>query len=339
MSLSWKDPTLPIDPLHFLERQVEAGFYWLDIATQKTVWSNGVYELLNLVPGEVVPSREAVRRLIHPDDRRPSDEVDRMYSSGRPFRIEYRIIMRDRRVRWISNQGDFLMDAAGKPATVVGVLRNVDANHHSVELIDDYSQRLSAMPKLFHAAAWITTPEAIVTYVSNWEASGLAQAEPVGSRLIDLVHEGDRAHSRQAWQKANELREEFCCEHRMLHVDGTYRWYRCNALPTKSRDGSIREWAGLTIDIHDEKTGRAVLKAEAKPTGAQIRAARSILRLSVKDLSDSTGVPVGIIRRIEDVDGAVNDGTQISSLLRTELEKRGTVFLFPAGLKPAVCPA
>ena len=338
MQFSWSDDLLPITPLRFLEQHVEAGFYWLDIASQKTVWSDGIYDLLNLVPGEVVPSREALRRLIHPDDRRPVDEIDRMYTSGRPFHIEYRIITPDRRLRWISNRGEFLMDLAGKPSTVVGILQNVDVSHRSNELIDDYRQRLATMPKLFHAAAWIATPDAILTYVSNWEAASLALAETVGSKLMDLLHQDDQAHSRAIWQAAKERGEEFICEHRMLHNDGSYHWYRSNALPAKSMDGSIREWAGLTVDIHYEKTGESFQKADAAATGAQIRAARSILRLSVKDLSDVTGVPIGTIRRIEDTDGIAKDEQNVSTQLRTELEKRGTVFIFPAGLKPAVCP-
>ena len=44
------------------------------------------------------------------------------------------------------------------------------------------------------------------------------------------------------------------------------------------------------------------------------------------------------IRRIEDTDGVAKDEQNTSTQIRTELEKRGTVFIFPAGLKPAVCP-
>ena len=302
-------------------------------------WSKGVYDVLNIDPGDVVPSRAAIRELVHPDDRRPHDEMDRLYASGNSFEIEYRIIMRDRRVRWIRNQGEFLMDAEGKPNSVFGILSDVHAPHVAADVIDDFRRRFNTLLKLRTAIVWTAGPDGNITSIPDWKTAFACDEEPLGLKMQEIIHSDDRDRSREEWAAAISIGHRYIAEHRMLNINGSYRWYRCSALPIKNPNGKVREWLGVSIDIDDEKTGGAIKGIGLPATGAQIRAARSILRLSVKDISDISGVPSSTIRRIEDIDGTSDENAQVSLQLRVLLEQRGVNFLFPAGLKPAVCPA
>lgn len=339
MLSSWNETSHFADGFHFLEQRVGVGLYWFDIATQKMNWSDGVYDVLNVVRGKVMPSRGAIRELIHPEDRRPLDEMDRLYTSGHPFHIEYRIIMRDRRIRWISNHGEFLMDADGKPKTVMGILRDVNADHVAADMIEDYRRRFNTLLKLRTATAWTASPDGMLTSIHDWKSAFGCDEEPLGLKMLEIMHPDDREQAHADWAAAIANAENYRSEHRILDADRNYRWYRCTALPIKSSNGKVREWLGITVDIDAEKTGGSIKKKDAAATGAQIRGGRSIVRLSVKDLSDLSGVPVGTIRRIEETDGAAKDDGRVLSILRERLEERGVVFLFPVGVKPAVAPA
>lgn len=340
MSFSWNNDSLPINPLHFLEQQTGAGLYLLDVATNKMVWSDGVYEILDIARGQVLPSRNAIRDVIHPEDRRPLDEMDRLYSSGNAFRIEYRIITRDRRVRWVSNQGEFLMDQAGKPASVFGIFRDVTTAHHSAETVNDYRERLNTILKLQKGIPWTATRDGYLTSVPGWETVFGSSEEPLGLKILEIVHPSDQEKSREDWAAAISSGDEYVAEHRVLSQNGIYRWRRCSALPIRTSSGIIREWLGITIDIDDVKTGGAFKGANTTATGAQIRAGRSILRLSVRDLSERSGISIGVIRRLEEIDGFAFDSSDrcASATLRAQMEKLGLSFIFPDGLKPAVCP-
>lgn len=71
-------------------------------------------------------------------------------------------------------------------------------------------------------------------------------------------------------------------------------------------------------------------------TGAQIRAARGLLNMSVSKLADDTGLAINTIRRAE----STNDIPSITEgnlrLLKTTLEAEGIVFLAAGELGPGV---
>ena len=72
------------------------------------------------------------------------------------------------------------------------------------------------------------------------------------------------------------------------------------------------------------------------PSGAQLRAARGLLNLSVAELADRTGLAINTIRRAESTNGtpAVTDANL--RLLTATLETAGVVFIDASDLGPGV---
>lgn len=63
-------------------------------------------------------------------------------------------------------------------------------------------------------------------------------------------------------------------------------------------------------------------------TSEQIRAARAVLRMSLEDLSDISGVPAATIIAIEATDGAIGDNVRgPAAPLRRALEDAGITFI------------
>ena len=71
-------------------------------------------------------------------------------------------------------------------------------------------------------------------------------------------------------------------------------------------------------------------------TGAQIRAARSLIRWRAEDLAQASGVGVATIRRAELVDGAVSMTGPNVSAVRRALEAASVVFVDENGDGPGV---
>src|SRR5262245_50131411 len=90
----------PVETLQFLEKKAGAGIWSMDFSTRRMAWSDGFFDLLGLQPRSVEPSYAAIVELMHPDDRRPAGEFDRIIGEGLPLDRELRIIQPNGKLRW-----------------------------------------------------------------------------------------------------------------------------------------------------------------------------------------------------------------------------------------------
>ena len=68
--------------------------------------------------------------------------------------------------------------------------------------------------------------------------------------------------------------------------------------------------------------------------GSQIRAARALLRLTIQDLADASGVSAATIMRAEKADGPPSMTRANLNALQRALEQAGAVFLPEGGVRP-----
>lgn len=80
---------------------------------------------------------------------------------------------------------------------------------------------------------------------------------------------------------------------------------------------------------------RARRKADRHPTGAQLRAARGLLNMSVAQLAELTSLALNTVKRAEAVDHAVPLTPANATLLVTKLEGEGIEFIDADGQKGA----
>lgn len=71
-------------------------------------------------------------------------------------------------------------------------------------------------------------------------------------------------------------------------------------------------------------------------TGAQLRAARGLLNLSVVELADQTGLAINTIRRAEATNGPAPITAANLTLLANVFDAAGVIFIAPDELGPGV---
>src|SRR5437867_1852834 len=215
-----------------------------------------------------------------------------------PLEGELRIIRPNGTLRWVYNQAELLLDDSGKPSGILGVMFDITANRKKLQSLRTDAERYSALTQIALGLLWIGSSDGRITALPN--AARMPQASLFfGRGWLDLLHGEERETALHQWSAAVEMRRPYTTEHRMRQPDGTYRWFRCSAVPVSNPDGNIREWVGVSIDVHDEKLA-SLAAASSRLTGAQIRAARGILNWSVKELAERTGISSAVIRRFED---------------------------------------
>jgi PAS domain S-box-containing protein len=328
----------PRDTLRFIEEKIGMGVWTWDLKTRAMEWSPGFFRLLGLEPGSVEPSYSLFQSMVHPDDLRPQGQMERILTEGGSVDREFRILQDNGRVRCIRTRGDVLFDRAGKPAKVIGVLFDATQHQEANLTVEAIQARYAGLVDATSAIVWTVNADGTAGDVPLWRKfTGQSRATVSGHGWLAAIHADDLTGVKVAWDAGVISRSPYEFECRVRRVDGDYRWVRVRSVPVFKRDGSLREWIGVCIDVHDQKLWSPPIPVPTV-TGAQLRAARAILTWSVRDLVKAAAVSSSTIRRLEEIDGPTAAPENALTSLKTALEKGGVEFLFPpvgkAGARP-----
>ena len=325
------------ETIRLLEQKGEAGLWTWNLKTREMIWSRGVFELLGLEPGSITPSHDNLEALVHPEDVRPPGELELVLSKAGAMRRDFRIIQLSGRVRWLSSRGEVLLDRQGIPARAIGALFDVSKQQEALAHAEALQTRLSVVVTALDAVTWSATPRGHIGDTQGWcKMTGQTLQEAAGAGWLNALHPDDRSGVEASWQKAIASKEPYKKEYRLRNGEGHYRWVRSRAIPLCNQNNAVREWVGLTQDIHVDRVWSAPADKTDYVTGAQLRAARAILHWSVRDLAQYAVVSTSTIRLIEEFDGAPRSAEPALRPIRAMLERHGVEFLFPPVGHPCV---
>jgi formate hydrogenlyase transcriptional activator len=118
------------------------GLWIMDVASG-CVWATAkTRELLHLAPEEELVY-ETFLRAIHPEDReRVDQEVEQVIRSGEKLKIEYRIVLPDKSMRWIAASGQMYPGLTGEPESLMGVSVDISERNKQLQEIVELKRRL-----------------------------------------------------------------------------------------------------------------------------------------------------------------------------------------------------
>lgn len=99
---------------------------------------------------------------------------------------------------------------------------------------------------------WVTNPQGeALHFPVPWE--GINDETGRGWSWINFLHPDDRERTAQIWLQAVQEKRPYATEYRMRALDGTYRHFQVKGIPVFEKDGSIREWIGMNVDVTESK--------------------------------------------------------------------------------------
>jgi two-component system cell cycle sensor histidine kinase/response regulator CckA len=112
--------------LEAAEEIAEAGSWEWTPDEARLVWSDNLFRIFGLTPGEVVPTPEYVYAQTHPDDReRVVAQVEALRARGRLRPLDYRIVRPDRSVRHLRATLAVTEERGGEPFRLVGSVQDL----------------------------------------------------------------------------------------------------------------------------------------------------------------------------------------------------------------------
>ena len=102
------------------------GSWEWDIPANRVTWSDELFRIYGMQPGEVEPSYEGFLERVHPDDRASVDARNHQaFADHQPFEDVKRIVRADGEQILMRTQGEVMCDAEGAPIRMIGVCEDV----------------------------------------------------------------------------------------------------------------------------------------------------------------------------------------------------------------------
>jgi two-component system, chemotaxis family, CheB/CheR fusion protein len=227
---------------------------------------------------------------------------------------------------------------------VVLTLLDVSRLKQAEAVLRDSEERFRALVEASAQAVWTTDATGAPQEDSlSWRTfTGQSRDAWLSSGWIGAVHPDEAERARSAWRKtlaeATALNEEF----RLYHSSsGSYRWVSVRAVPLLTREGAVRGWVGMNIDVSERKQAEAVLRESDQRKdeflamlGHELRNPLAAIRNSVEAATRSatpngrTAADIGsralgvIDRQSRHMTRLVNDLLDVTRITRNQLELR-----------------
>ena len=96
-----------------------------NIATDEKYWSDEVYRIFGLKPQEFEVTYDTFLSYVHPDDRDYVDNATKEALKGKPYSIDFRIILADGEERIVHEQGEVIFDEKNVPIRIKGIVQDI----------------------------------------------------------------------------------------------------------------------------------------------------------------------------------------------------------------------
>ncbi|HEY9825327.1 MAG TPA: PAS domain-containing protein, partial [Stenomitos sp.] len=99
----------------------KTGLWDCNLQTGQIQWSQNLEAMFGLEPGQFDGSFEMFASLLHPDDRdRVLATIEQAIATKEDYKIEFRVLYPDGRIRWALSHGKVFYDLDGKPVRITG---------------------------------------------------------------------------------------------------------------------------------------------------------------------------------------------------------------------------
>lgn len=182
--------------------------------------------------------------------------------------FEFSIVFDDGTVRDLLGYGTPLLNEQGQPRGAVHVLVDITDRKRAEEQLRSNAERYRLLVSVIADVPWTANGQGIfVEPQPAWEKfTGQKWEEYRGLSWFNALHSEDRLVAEETWRRACADGSNYESQGRLWHAPTQqYRHVLARAVPLHNTDGTVREWVGACLDVHEKKTAvDALLLAQRK---------------------------------------------------------------------------
>lgn len=265
--------------LNLAEEMSGVGRWRYEVATGKVSWSDEVYRIHNLRPGQIDPSYQNVLAYYHPDDAtRLSDAVQRAITTGQGYDFRLRLRPPGLEERIVDAKATTEQDEFGRTTAILGVFKDVTDSIRAHE-------RLAASEARYRLLATNATDiiatyglDGLFRYVSPAieVAMGYRPEELVGRSFWNFMHPDDVAGLRAAFTsylKAGPGAPSPRVTYRGVRKDGRTVWLEAHPKVIRDARGRAVEFQDVVRDVAETKAleNQLIVARDVAEAGARAK--------------------------------------------------------------------
>lgn len=228
------------------------GLWILDLSTNQFWATDKTLELFGLAPNFLL-TYDAFLKMVHPQDKKMvMDAVNRASRSNEEIRIEYKIILQDKSVRWLSSRGRRQTGYSSIAERLMGVTMDITERKLMEERIrlaaEEWQSTFDAIPDL----VMILDREFRIVRVNAAAKSFFGQPlkDIIGAQCFVLIHGKDKPVDFCPFLKTVESKSH---EEADFYDEARKTWFHISTDPIIDEDGEIKNIIYTVKDITEQK--------------------------------------------------------------------------------------
>src|SRR5690349_10197298 len=166
------------------------GDYDWHIPTDTNRWSDQLYRIYGYEPQSFNATYERFLSNIHPEDRERIQGIHQQaYATGEPYQMIERIVRPDGEVRYLSSNGEVIMDGSGTPVRMRGTCVDVTERVLAEQERERVSERFQGLVEAAPDAILVLDAEGRIIQV-NQRTTSLLGGDPTGLPVTRVLPGG-----------------------------------------------------------------------------------------------------------------------------------------------------
>jgi PAS domain S-box-containing protein len=255
------------------------SFHW-DVGADAVAWSDELYRIYGIEPGESSITFKTYLEYVHPGHREQVGRaLEQALTTREPFENEYRIVRPTGESRWIYTRCRPIFDADGALIAMQGVCQDITDRklaEESMRESENRARRTLVEQMLAGIAECDATGKFTMVNRRLCDITGYPEAELLKMGPGDILHPDDLQRILGLKRRLLETGESFGDEHRFVRKDGSEVWVNIHVAPVRDARGAVEKAVAVAIDITDRKRAeseREQLLKQEKAARAEAQAA------------------------------------------------------------------
>jgi PAS domain S-box-containing protein len=232
------------------QRIAGLGYWEWEIQTQKSFWSDKMFELYKR-PKNHGPLAEAWMDHVIPEDReRVLEAIGRAHSGDREYNLDHGIICMDGEMKQIHTEARVIRDAQGKPVRMVGIVLDITERKRAEEALRESEGRFRTLVESQGEGVGIIDPQGRFVFANPaaHEMFGVETGRLLGRSLKEFLDQDQfEIVRKQTAVQRSGVRSSYDLE--FNRGDGEKRLMLVTATPLSEKDGKFKGVLGVFRDI------------------------------------------------------------------------------------------